>query len=98
MVRHFLKVLGRAGDSQSGLKFSKNRSYSEAPYEHWVKFCRASRGYARTTGVCARRSTPGFVFYGDFSAATVAENTQVLRKEGASMKIGAPDGIRANAL
>lgn len=46
MVRHFLKVLGRAGDSQSGLKFSKNRSYSEAPYEHWVKICRASRGTA----------------------------------------------------
>jgi hypothetical protein len=25
MVRHFLKALGRAGDSQSGLKYSKEQ-------------------------------------------------------------------------
>ena len=91
-------MLGRAGDSQSGLKFSKNRSYSEAPYEHRVKFCRASRGYAKVNGVCARRSTPGFAFYGTFLAAIDARSSQVFRKEEASMKIGAPDGIRANAL
>jgi len=49
-------------------------------------------------GGCARRSTPGFVFFGTFLAATDARSSQVFRKEEASMEIGAPDGIRANAL
>src|SRR5579883_900823 len=47
MVRRFLKASFRAGDSQSGLKYSKDRSYSEAPYEHRVIICRASRGIAK---------------------------------------------------
>jgi hypothetical protein len=97
MVRRFLKVLGRAGDSQSGLKYSKDRSYSEAPYEHRVAICRASRGTAKTSG-CARRSTPGFVFYGPFLAVVDAEMVQVLRrqlKKDAPTRVGAPDGIRA---
>ena len=94
MVRHFLKVWDRAGDSQSGLKYSKDRSYSEAPYEHRVAICRASRGTAKTSG-CARRSTPGFVFYGGF-LAVVSQGDFIIGppEGGCSDLVGTPDGIR----
>jgi hypothetical protein len=45
-------------------------------------------------GGCARRSTPGFVFYGQFFGGILQPRAaQVLRKEDASKQIEAPEGI-----
>ena len=99
MVRHFLRVLGRAeqGIHSRVISSPKNRSYSEAPYEHWVIICRASRGIAKNWRLCPALDAGFCILWALFSGCKL-ERVPVLRKGDASAEAGAPDGLRDNDL